>query len=116
MLLCVVLNTTAQLALRIGARSHGSRFADDASNLGLWLEVLTSRPVLFGLALWIVSTLLWIYILSQSSLVLAYGLYGLNYVMVPLMAHWRLSEPISGLQVLGMSLIALGVGCTVAGR
>lgn len=116
MLLCVVFNTMAQLALRIGAKSHGSRFAEEATSLGLWWEVLTSRPVLFGLALWVVSTLLWLYVLSQNSLVLAYGLYGLNYVMVPLMAHWRLCEPISGLQVVGMSLIALGVGCTVAGR
>jgi drug/metabolite transporter (DMT)-like permease len=55
-------------------------------------------------------------VLSHTSLVLAYGLCGLNFVLVPLLAHWRLAEPISGAQIAGMALIAAGVGLTVAGR
>ncbi len=115
-LLCVFLNATAQLALKAGASTQSSALSVEAGNLQAWTAMLTSRPVLLGIALWTFSTLVWLYVLSQNSLVLAYGLYGLNYLLVPLLAHWRLSEPLSGLQIVGMGLIALGVGCTVVGR
>ena len=115
-LLCVFLNATAQLALKAGASTQSSALSVEAGNLQAWTAMLTSRPVLLGIALWTFSTLVWLYVLSQNSLILAYGLYGLNYLLVPLLAHWRLSEPLSGLQIVGMGLIALGVGCTVVGR
>lgn len=115
-LLCVLLNAVAQLALKAGASTQSSALSVEAGNLQAWSAMLTSKPVLLGIVLWTLSTLVWLYVLSQNSLVFAYGLYGLNYLLVPLLAHWRLSEPLSGLQIVGMGLIALGVGCTVAGR
>ncbi len=115
-LLCVLLNAVAQLALKAGASTQKSALSVEAGDLQAWSTMLTSKPVLLGIALWTLSTLVWLYVLSQNSLVFAYGLYGLNYLLVPLLAHWRLSEPLSGLQIVGMGLIALGVGCTVAGR
>lgn len=115
-LACVVCNSVAQLCLRAGASSQGSELARDPWSLAGWSSVLLAPPVLGGLALWTLSTLLWLYVLSHASLVLAYGLYGLNFVLVPLLAHWRLAEPISGTQLLGMVLVATGVGLTVVGR
>ena len=115
-LACVLCNSLAQLALRQGAAAQGSGIVANPLSPAAWGSVLFCPPVVAGLALWTLSTLLWIYVLSGSGLILAYGLYGLNYVLVPLLAHWRLAEPISGLQAAGMALIALGVGCTVAGR
>jgi len=115
-LVCVLCNSLAQIALREGASSRGSGLTTDPWSAAAWAQVLSSPPLLAGLLLWTISTLLWIYVLSHTGLVLAYGLYGLNYVLVPLAAHWRFSEPISPLQATGMALIALGVGCTVAAR
>ena len=115
-LLCVLLNAVAQLALKAGASTQKSALSVEAGDLQAWSTMLTSKPVLLGIVLWTLSTLVWLYVLSQNSLVFAYGLYGHNYLLVPLLAHWRLSEPLSGLQIVGMGLIALGVGCTVAGR
>lgn len=114
-LACVFCNTLAQLALKHGASGRGSGISENAWSLHAWAQVLLSPAILLGLALWTVSTLLWIYVLARSGLALAYGLYGLNYLLVPLAAHWRFAEPLSGWQVAGMALIALGVGCTVAG-
>lgn len=115
-LACVLCNSLAQIALREGASTRGAGLASNPWSAGAWAQVLGSPPLLAGLLLWTISTLIWIYVLSQTGLVLAYGLYGLNYVLVPLAAHWRFSEPISPLQAVGMALIALGVGCTVAAR
>ena len=115
-LACVACNSVAQIALRQGASTHGRSLGSDPGSVAAWTQVLLSPPVLLGLLLWTISTLLWIYVLSHTGLMLAYGLYGLNYLLVPLLAHWRFSEPISPLQATGMALIALGVGCTVAGR
>ena len=115
-LACVVCNSVAQIALRQGASTNGASLSSDPGSLTAWAQVMFSPPVLLGLLLWTISTLLWIYVLSHTGLMLAYGLYGLNYILVPLLAHLRFSEPISPLQGGGMALIALGVGCTVAGR
>lgn len=115
-LLCVLLNSVAQLCLKIGAAGPGQALSRSSGSVRVWLEVLTSGPLLAGIALWIVSTLLWILVLSQSRLSVAYGLYGLNYLLIPWLCHWKLGEPISSLQMSGMGLVALGVGCIVAGR
>jgi drug/metabolite transporter (DMT)-like permease len=114
---CVICNACAQLLLKFGASGPaGELLKEEVSNLGAWLDVLTGLPILTGIGLWTVSTLLWIYILAGSELSYAYALYGLNYVVTPLLASWFFRESLNSLQYIGVALITLGVGLTVTGR
>lgn len=114
-LLCVSCNSVAQLLMRLGASRKGEALSHEVGSFSTWAAVIGSPSVLVGLGLWVISTLVWLYVLTQANLAFAYGLYGLNYVLVPLLAYFILKEPLSFMQVLGMGLTALGVGLTVAG-
>ena len=114
---CVICNASAQLLLKFGASGPaGKILREEAASLGPWLGVLSGWPTLSGIGLWTVSTLLWIYILAGSELSYAYALYGLNYVVTPLLASWFFKESLNGLQYAGIALITLGVGLTITGR
>ena len=114
---CVICNASAQLLLKLGASGPaGKLLREEAANLGVWFGILTGWPTLTGIGLWTISTLLWIYILAGSELSYAYALYGLNYVVTPLLASWYFKESLNGLQYTGIALITLGVGLTISGR
>ena len=117
-LICVVCNVTAQLALKKGTAStgEGNGLFHNPGDFGLWLETLLSWPIVAGILLWTISTLIWVYILSGSELSFAYALYGLNYVLTPLAASWFLEEQLSPTQIAGMAFITLGVGLTASVR
>lgn len=116
-LACVCCNVMAQMFLKLGASSpSGKLLQSQATSLPVWSSVLTSWPILAGIALWTVSTLLWLYVLTGTELSYAYALYGLNYVATPLLASWYFKESLNGFQYTGIALITLGVGLTVGGR
>lgn len=112
-LLCVGLNVTAQVFLKLGSRPeaflHGSLWRQ-------WLTIFSSPWIVGGVGCWIVSTLLWIQVLSRNDLSYAYGLYGLNYLLTPLAARLVFGDHLNAWQWTGMALTALGVGLTVVGR
>lgn len=115
-LICVCCNVAAQLFLRSGAQSRGQGIITNAFDLKAWVAVLSSVPILAGIVLWTVSTLIWIYLLAQVELSYAFALYSLNYVVTPLAARWYLQEAISSLQYVGIAIITLGVGVTISAR
>jgi drug/metabolite transporter (DMT)-like permease len=117
----VAASAAGQLLLAAGARAP--RGAPGAAGAGpqaeraaAWLWLLLDHRVLGGLACWTASTLLWLLVLQRERLSFAYTLTSLNYVLVPLAARFVLGERLGGIRMVGMALIALGVGVTVAGR
>lgn len=111
---CVVCNVSAQLFLKNGA--SGSSLYQHGHDMARWVSVLFSPSVLGGIALWTISTLIWIYLLSGVELSFAYALYGLNYVFTPLAARWFFQEQVNSMQLAGIAFITLGVGLTISGR
>jgi multidrug transporter EmrE-like cation transporter len=77
-------------------------------NLWFWAAL-----VLYGIA-----TLIWIFILQQVPLSLAYPFVALGFILVPLASHFLFKEPINLYYVLGTLLIigGLGVITTLATR
>ena len=115
-LACVFCNVTAQVLLKMGAGIGGARLYQNPFDVAHWWATLSSWPLIVGIALWTISTLLWVYVLSGHQLTFAYALYGLNYVLTPLAANLVFQESMKPVQVSGVALIALGVGLTVIGR
>lgn len=115
-LICVLCNVVSQLLLKLGTTTEANPLQWSTSHLGQWWSVLTAWPTLGAIALWTLSTIVWIYLLSNTELSFAYALYGLNYVLTPLLGSLYFKETMSPLQIIGVALITLGVGMTVAGK
>ena len=103
-LLSVALNALAQVFLR-----HGMRGLDSPVSLGwLWSKV-TSLSVLAGLGCYGVSVLVWLFVLSRVQVSVAYPFQAVGYVLASLVAWRFLGEGVTALNVLGLTLICMGV-------
>lgn len=96
--LSVLLGSAGQVLFKLGMRQ--------AANL--W-SALLSPPVLLGLTCYALSTLCWLQALARLPLGVAYPLLSINFILVPLLAHLFLREPIGPAQLAGSALIIAGV-------
>jgi drug/metabolite transporter (DMT)-like permease len=110
-LLSVGLAAVAQLALKHGmnevnARLAPGRFGLDAASL----RALVAQPFVWGgLALFGLSALVWLAVLSRASLSFAYPFASLTYVLILLFDAFVLHETVPPLRWGGVAFIALGI-------
>jgi hypothetical protein len=114
--LSVLASGAGQLFLRAGAVEAGAGLSRDSLSLASWLPLLASWKVVAGVALWALSTAVYLVVLSRAELSFAFCLGSLNYVAVPLAARWIFAEQVSGLRLAGMAVIFAGVALTLAAR
>lgn len=111
-LVSVTLSAVAQLTLKHGINqvtAHGAQplslkdpagaAARVASNIGIWLGLLT-----FG-----VSAVVWLVVLSRASLSFAYPFASLTYVIILMFDRYVLGQQITGLRYGGVALIVAGI-------
>ncbi len=101
-LLSVLLGAVGQIAFKIGA----VRIPDTGSLLA---KIITAWPILAGLGLYGVSTLLWIYALRTVELSYAYPLISLGYILVFIASFFLFHEAIGLLRLGGLVLILTGI-------
>jgi drug/metabolite transporter (DMT)-like permease len=78
--------------------------------VGIWVMGYCLNLYLFaGICLLGMSTLLWIWVLRTLSLSIAYPFMAFAFILVPLLAHFLLHEPIGWRNLAGGVLIAVGV-------
>jgi len=106
--LCVLLSSVAQLALKRGMGTAAS-----AEVGGVYLHALLSPLVWLGLALYGASVLLWLWVLSRLDVSLAYPLVSLGFVLTFALGVGWLGEPFTWQRTAGCALIVLGV-CVLA--
>jgi drug/metabolite transporter (DMT)-like permease len=99
-LLCVVGIAIGQILFKQAARASGI----DASPAGMFNNWMFAALALYGLA-----TLLWIYVLRVVPLAVAYPLFALAFIIVPVLAHFWLGEPLRWSSFIGGALIVSGV-------
>lgn len=106
-IVCVFGISCGQLLFKKAASTTNTFFSWHAlaSNLWLW-----SAFTLYGLM-----TLLWVWILKQAPLHLAYPFMGLAFLLVPVFARIFLNEPLSPQTIGGGILIMLGIALASAG-
>ena len=105
----VVCGSVGQVLLRLGARDIGI-----SEPFSLLAEALTTPLVLAGLAAYVVSSALWIVVLSRVRLAVAYPLGASNYFVVAVLAT-LLGEDLSPTRWLGTFVIVTGVALVGAG-
>jgi drug/metabolite transporter (DMT)-like permease len=62
-----------------------------------------------ALILYVIATVLWVWILRTTSLSMAYPFVALGFILVPLAAHYVFGEPFETRYVVGMVLIIAGL-------
>ncbi len=103
-LLCVTLIAVGQLLFKVAA---GQWRADSWS----WASVLDffSARMLLALLIYGAATVLWVYVLRTTPLSTAYLLFSLAFVIVPLLSHYALGEPLKLTTLVGGGLIVAGI-------
>jgi multidrug transporter EmrE-like cation transporter len=105
----VTLNAAAQIFLRLGVRDV--RFVDVLGSgdpraiAGMFL----APQVIGGLLCYVVSVVLWMYVLSQQPVGVVYPMVSLAYLAAVLMGVLFLGEAFSPQRMLGLAFIMVGV-------
>jgi drug/metabolite transporter (DMT)-like permease len=103
-LLCVVLIAVGQLLFKSAAgqwRVEGWSWAT--------LRSLLSPALLLALALYGLTTVLWVFVLRSAPLSIAYPLYALVFLLVPILEHFVFGETLTWNSLVGGAVIMLGV-------
>jgi multidrug transporter EmrE-like cation transporter len=108
-LLSVVLAAVAQLTLKHGmnqvaADTGALRFSADSLR-----DVVTTPAVWVGLALFGLSAVVWLAVLSRASLSFAYPFASLTYVLILLADRFVLDQEITALRYAGVACIVVGI-------
>jgi len=109
-LLSVMLSSFAQIILKSGMSSiaviralqHGSYFY--AIRI-----IATNIFVLVGLGLYFLSAVVWLYVLANVDVSIAYPFVGFGFVITMLLAYFILGEALSVTKISGTLLIASGI-------
>ena len=106
----VLFSVAGQLMLKTGAdriaETTGMQFLHAASR---------DTRVLAGLAAWVASTILWLYVLRAAPLSRAYGLTSLTYVLILVASVAFYGEQVRRVHVIGTALIVIGIACLLSG-
>ena len=99
-----------QILLKIGVNKIGiSDFSKISAIKDLFLGVIKSPMVLFGLLLYVLSAAVWLIVLSTVDLSFAYPFIGLTYVFVLLLSKFILKEDVNPIRWAGAAVITIGV-------
>lgn len=103
-ILYIICSALGMVLIKLGGQNTQIRL----SHLGLQFQF--SWLFFLGAFLYILSFLLWMYILQRFSLTYISPLaYGIMFVVMAILSYFILNETMSGLQILGLILILGGV-------
>ncbi|MCE5200641.1 hypothetical protein LLG39_16875, partial [bacterium] len=108
--IAITLGSIGQIFLKLGL---GTKKLADPSVLQTFLNILRAMEapyVLIGLALYIVSTFFWMFVLSKVRLSVAYPLISMSYFLVVILSGTLLHEQVNWMLAgVGLALISIGV-------
>jgi undecaprenyl phosphate-alpha-L-ara4N flippase subunit ArnE len=102
--LCVLMLAVGQLMFKSAATQWKFDGLTWASAAGFLSPLMTA-----ALALYAVATVLWVFVLRTVPLSAAYAVYALAFLIVPLLAHFVLDEPLSPKVLVGGIIIVAGI-------
>lgn len=108
-MLGVMLNAVAQLALKAGVRDMGPIALQLEGSLPVALRVAAAPAIWLGLACYAVSVVVWVLALSRVDVSIAYPMLSVGYVVNALAAWWLFGEALGPARLLGIGVIIFGV-------
>lgn len=110
----VTLSACAQLALKLGVGAVSSASRASAGGMTALGAVVTSPMVWLGLAIYGISVVAWLWVLSKTDLSVAYPFVGLSFLVTLTFGAVFLHETVTPLRLTGTVLIA--IGCVLVAR
>lgn len=104
-LFSVLLNASAQLALKKGMMSLGELNLSAA----FVIKGVLNPFILAGLGFYAVSIVSWLIVLAKVNVSLAYPFLSVGFVFSALVAYFAFDEPLGAFKVLGILLICAGL-------
>lgn len=108
-LFSVTLSALAQVSFKLGVSGHGVRAEATGNPLIASFVAMITPGVVGGLFLYGIGTLLWLQVLSRTSLSQAYPFVGLGFVITSLFGVILFGETVSLLRGSGIVLVTLGI-------
>lgn len=107
----VSLAVAGQLTLKTAMEKVGRIGSVEVSNPGATVKKVASEPLLWvGLALFGISAVFWLVVLSHVPLSVAYPVVGLSYILIVGFSRFVLHESVPMMRWLGVLIVALGIG------
>ncbi|MBI5587898.1 MAG: EamA family transporter [Deltaproteobacteria bacterium] len=106
--LAAVLESVGQISFKKGAITHGG-----VTGAGYYLRLFKNGWVLLGLCSYGVEMVIWVFLLSNIPLSIAFPLSGFQQLIIILFSVFVLKEKINNTEWLGAGLIALGISIIV---
>jgi multidrug transporter EmrE-like cation transporter len=103
----VILNAAAQIALRSAARTGFQ--INERGLTEVLLDVALRPGILVGIALYGLSLLTWIFVLSRAEASLAYPFLALGFAIVAIAGHVLLGEALTERRMIAIAIIIGGV-------
>lgn len=107
-LISVLLGAVGQLLVKIGAKHLELDFSSDHLLQSLF-AIVKNVPVMSGMALYGLSFILWVKVLSKVELSYAYPFVSLGYIVILCFSYFVFKENISLFRAIGTLLIMVGV-------
>ena len=108
-ILTSLLNTAAQLILKMGMEKIGEFNFNFHNVVPIGLKIILSPFVIGGIIIYIFSMTLWLLVLSRMPVNIAYPLSSFGYILNAVGAYYLLGEHLSYLQITGIFVIIFGV-------
>lgn len=105
----VLLNTSAQILLKISVNTVGEITFDTKSWITIMPQLLSQWSIWAGLTCYAISLVVWIIGLSRIEVSLAYPMLSLGYIINAFAAWYLLGESLPIQRLAAISLILLGV-------
>jgi multidrug transporter EmrE-like cation transporter len=106
----VLLNACAQLLLKAGTNAFGGAIHLTPGNaIETFIKLITTLPIVGGLACYGVSLVVWVIGLSRTDVTIAYPMLSLGYVVSALGAWLFLGEVIPLQRLVAIGVIIIGV-------
>ena len=107
---CVLMTAAAQICLKVGVSGSSLQAELGVGNTQAFLlRALISPWVIAGLALYAISTVLWLLVLGRVDVSYAYPFVSLGFAFTALYGYLVLNEPMGAFRVAGIALIITGV-------
>lgn len=107
-LVTVTLSACAQLALKWGVSQPALSTALKGAPIGALWAAAASPLIWLGLAIYALSVVLWLWVLSKVDLSIAYPFVGLSFLLTMAFGALLLQEDVSPMRIVGTLLIAGG--------
>lgn len=108
-ILCTLLMATGQISIKTGLTNIGGFSGEGTTVISQILKAIGNPFILFGVLLYLVASITWIWVLSLRPLSYIYPFLALTYVFALIGSKFLLHEDVNMLRWIGVAVIAAGI-------